>query len=92
MQETPETWVPSLGQDDPLEQKMAICSSILSWRIPRTEEPNRLQSMELQRIGTTEHARAHTHTHTPTHTFHYCAKNGRDDLVFALYVPMEFVL
>ena len=63
MQETPETWVPSLGQDDPLEEKMAICSSILAWRTPWTEEPNRLQSMELQRIGTTERAHTDTHTH-----------------------------
>ena len=34
-----ETWVQSLGQEDPLEKEMAIPSSILAWRIPRTEEP-----------------------------------------------------
>jgi len=45
-----ETWVPSLGQEDPLEEKMAIHSSILAWRIPWTEEPGGLQSMGLQRI------------------------------------------
>ena len=44
-------WVPSLGQEDPLEKKMAIHSSILAWRIPQTEEPGRLQFMGLQTIG-----------------------------------------
>ena len=39
-----ETWVRSLGQEDPLEKAMAIHSSILAWRIPWTEEPTRLQS------------------------------------------------
>ena len=48
MQEMQETWVQSLGQEDPLEEKMATCSSILAWRIPRTEEPGGLQSMGLQ--------------------------------------------
>ena len=46
-----ETQVQSLGQEDPLEKGMASYSSILAWRIPRTEEPGRLQSMRLQRIG-----------------------------------------
>ena len=46
-----ETWVPSLGQDDSLEQEMAPHSGILAWRIPWTEEPGGLQSMGLQRVG-----------------------------------------
>ena len=46
-----ETWLQSLGQEDPLEKGMAIHSSILAWRIPWTEEPGRLQSMGLQRVG-----------------------------------------
>ena len=37
-----ETWVPSLGQEDPLEKAMATHSSVLAWRIPWTEEPGRL--------------------------------------------------
>ena len=41
MQETQETQVQSLGQEDPLEQEMATHSSILAWRIPWTEEPGR---------------------------------------------------
>ena len=39
-----ETWVQSLGQEDSLEKGMATYSSILAWRIPRTEEPGRLHS------------------------------------------------
>ena len=46
-----ETWVRSLGREDPLEEGMATCSSILDWRIPQIEEPGRLQSMGLQRFG-----------------------------------------
>ena len=46
-----ETWVQSLGQEAPLEKGMATHSSILAWRIPWTEEPGRLQSMGLQRVG-----------------------------------------
>ena len=45
-----ETWVQSLGQEDLLEKEMATHSSILAWRIPWTEEPGRLQSVELQRV------------------------------------------
>ena len=46
-----ETRVQSLGGEDLLEKAMANHSSILAWKIPRTEEPGRLQSMELQRVG-----------------------------------------
>ena len=46
-----ETWVQSLVWEDPLEKGMAIHSSILAWKIPWTEEPGRLQSMGLQRVG-----------------------------------------
>ena len=42
-----ETWVQSLGLEDPLEQEMAIYSSTIAWKIPWTEEPGRLQSMGL---------------------------------------------
>ena len=45
-----ETWVQSLGQEDPMEEEIATHSSILSWRIPWTEEPGRLQFMGLQRV------------------------------------------
>ena len=46
-----ETRVQSLGQEDPLEKEMATHSSTLVWKIPWTEEPGRLQSMGLQRVG-----------------------------------------
>ena len=46
-----EIQVRSLGREDPLEKEMATHSSILTWRIPWTEEPGRLQSMGLQRVG-----------------------------------------
>ena len=51
MQETKETWVLSLGQEDPLEEGMATHSSILAWRIPWTEGPGGLWSMGLQTVG-----------------------------------------
>ena len=46
-----ETWVPSLGQEDPLEKEMAIHSSTIAWKIPWTEEPGGLQSMVSQGVG-----------------------------------------
>ena len=45
-----ETWVQSLGWEDPLEKGMATHSSILVWRIPWTEEPDRLESTGLKRV------------------------------------------
>ena len=51
MQETPETRVRSLGQEDPLEEGMATDSSIFAWRIPWTEEPGELPSIESHRVG-----------------------------------------
>ena len=49
-----ENWVRFLGREDPLEKEMATHSSVLAWRIPWTEEPGGLQSMELQESDTTE--------------------------------------
>ena len=45
-----ETWVQSLGREDPLEKEMATHSSTLAWKIPWTEKPRRLQSMGSQRV------------------------------------------
>ena len=50
--EMQEIWVQSLGQEDPLEKGMATHSSILAWRIPRTEEPGRLQPMGVTKSQT----------------------------------------
>ena len=46
-----ETWVQSLGWEDPLEKEMATHSSTLAWKMPWTEEPGRLPSTGLQRAG-----------------------------------------
>ena len=46
-----ETWIPSLGREDPLEKGMASHSSILAWRIPGTGEPGGLPSVGLHRVG-----------------------------------------
>ena len=46
-----QTWVQSLGREDPLEKGMAAHSSTLAWRIPRTKEPGGQKSMALQRVG-----------------------------------------
>ena len=54
--------VPSLGHEDPLEKEMATRSSILAWRIPRTGEPDGLQSMGSQKV---EHDWVTEHAHKP---------------------------
>ena len=56
MQEMQETWVWSLGQEDPLEEEMATHSSVLAWEIPWTEKLGGLQSMGSPRV---EHTHAH---------------------------------
>ena len=50
VQESQETWVRSLGQEDLLEEEMATHSSILAWKLLWSEEPGRLQSMGSQRV------------------------------------------
>ena len=68
-----ETWVQSLGQEDPLEKGMATHPSTLAWRITGTKEPGKQQSRGLQRVRhnwATKHTCAHAHTHTHTHTRH----------------------
>ena len=51
LQETQEMQVRPMGWEDPLEKEMATHSSILAWKIPRTEEPGGLQLMGWQRVG-----------------------------------------
>ena len=53
-------WVPSLGQEEPLEEALGTHSSTLAWRTPWTEEPGGLQSTDYKELDTAEHA--HTHT------------------------------
>ena len=59
MQETQETWIGSLHQEDTLEQKMATHSSVPAWETPWTEKPGGLQSMRLQRSQTRLSERVH---------------------------------
>ena len=68
-----ETWVRSLGWEDPLEKEIANHFSTLAWRIPWTEEPGRLQSMRLQRVG------HHWATNTCTSFFFMAESNSTVD-------------
>ena len=56
-------WVPSLGQEDFLEEKMETLSSIFAWKIPWTEKPGGLQSVGLPRVGDDQSNLAHVHVH-----------------------------
>ena len=58
-----ETWVQFMGQEDPLEKRMAIHSRILAWEIPWTEEPGGLQSIGLQRVGHDLATKSQLHTY-----------------------------
>ena len=61
-----ETQVQSLGQEDTLEEGMAIHSSILAWTIPWTEESGEATVLGGPESDMTEHVHTHTHTHTPS--------------------------
>ena len=63
-----ETWIRSLGWEDPLEKGVATHSSTLAWRIPWTEEPGELQSIGSQKSRKWLSARMCAHTHTLTHS------------------------
>ena len=64
MQETQQTQVQSLSWEDPLEKETATLSSILAWKIPRTEEPGGYSPWGRKELDTTEHIHSHTHTHS----------------------------
>ena len=70
MQLTQETWVWSLGWQDPLEKRIATQSSILAWKTPWTEEHGGPQSMGVEKNGTqlSTYVLVHVYTHTHTHT------------------------
>ena len=76
MQETQEAWVWSMGREDPLKKEMATHSSILAWKILRTEESGGLQPMGLQRVGH-NWAAEHTHTYQQLLTCGRCSINNR---------------
>ena len=62
-----ETWVQSLGWENPLEKRMATHSSIFAWRIPQTEELKGYRPWGHKELDMTEQL-TYTHTHTHTHT------------------------
>ena len=66
-----ETRVRSLGREDPMEKEMAIHSCTIAWKIPRTEEPGRLQSMGSQRVG---------HNWATSLSLIYCSFRGMGEL------------
>ena len=74
-----ETWVQFLSWEDPLEKEMATHSSILTWRIPWTEEPGRLQSMRSQESDTTYGLNHHHHHHTDTQNLSIWGFRGHID-------------
>ena len=70
----PETWVRSLGQEDPLEKEMETYFSIPAWRIPRTEKPGGLQSMGSQRVRQ-DWATEHSHIQEADYLFYSSLKS-----------------
>ena len=64
-----ETWVWSLGWEDPLEKEMTTHSSILAWKISWTQEPGGLQSMGLQRVGHNWVTNTYLMTHNPSYNY-----------------------
>ena len=78
MQEIQERWVWSLDQEDPLDMEIATHSSILAWEIPWREEPGRLQSMGLLRVG-----------HHLAHTQGWLSPPGNDSIDFLLWKKID---
>ena len=75
-------WVQSLGWEDPLGKEMATHSSILGWRIPRTEEPGSLQSMVSQRLR--QDWVTNTQTHTLFQLLFYIFSTKKKKLLFLI--------
>ena len=67
-----ETWVRSLGPEDPLEKEMAIHSSTIAWKIPWTEEPGRLQPLGRKELDTTKRL----YSHFPISTIYNSLESG----------------
>ena len=89
-QETEETWVRSLGREDPLEEEMATRSSTLAWRIPWTEEPGGLQPMGSRRI---KHDQAYEHISSLKSALLALNIHGRDkSLVLLLIASSSYII
>ena len=85
MKETQETWVWSLGQEDPLEEEMETHSSILVWRIPWSEEPGGLLFIGLQKSDMTEA----TYTHTCIHNYNHTVSKNYQFLIYCILIINE---
>ena len=93
MQEIQETWVWSLGQEDPLEEDKATQSSIVVLRIPWTEAPGRLQSIGSQRIRHDWHDLAHIHATVHKDKVGLAEKWGHNEKIFkSSHVPSRVKL
>ena len=82
MQEMQETWVLSLDQEDPLEESMATHFSILAWRIPRMEEPGRLQSTGSQSWTQMKWPSTHTLPSPGRLKFHFYSREPQSSVSF----------
>ena len=100
VQELQETWIQSLGWEDPMEEDMATHSSILAWRIPWTEEPGGLQSMGSHRVGHDWNDLACTHapgikgdlhpvTENSIQGIRLGSKNGQDQDLRSKAIPVR---
>ena len=83
-----ETWVQSLGWEDPLEKVMATHSSILAWRIPWTEEPGSYSPWGGKELDMIERL---THTHTHTHTGNLKSKTNYASSVLSRWVLLLYI-
>ena len=83
-----ETWLRSLGGEDPLEEEMATHSSTLAWKIPRTEEPGGLQSMRLQR----SHFLSSLYLISFFSSLHFGTFKNINNLLYGNYLTLSFLL
>ena len=79
----------SLGQEDSLEEEMAIHPSVLAWRIPWTEEPGRLQSIELHRVWHDWSNLACMYIYIYTHTVSVCSYAASSELFLVLFLGIQ---
>ena len=77
-----ETWVRSLGWEDPPEKEMETHSNVLAWKIPWTEEPGRLQSMGSQRVGHDWATSLHFANQNYDEISPYTSQNGHHQKVY----------
>ena len=82
-----ETWVQSLGREDPLEKEMAAHFGTLAWRIPWTEKPGRLQSIGSQESATTWLLNHHNYRY---YCYYYGNNNNNNHCSNSSFLPKEY--